>query len=666
MASTPIRNEALSKLDSQLTCAVCLERYTDPRTLPCAHSYCTECIGRFPVEVENGQHYVRCPLCRRLAQLGNDGPFALPIAFHINNLKEIDKLLKTTPTVRLCRIHGNEPMEFYCETCEEHICFKCCTEETHHQHRCERARDTFAKHTQQIEACLQPLKKRIDEVEQTLARFDTREREIRKNGEAVQEEIDKTYHDLVNQLQESRRKSSQVASTILEEKLQLHSLQRANVEAVLVRLKNCRDFVEEELRSRDGYQIQAAKKHLVKRIHGTFSEIKMRNMLPVQAPNSAFTADKSTPSACCRIGDFSSKQSFSFPGLLSVDVPSHVLVYRQVEVPITTPISLSASRLCCQLLSAQNKDAKHAVCPVYAVGDGQFRFTFLSSTAGLYQLRVLVDEDDVYGSPFSVHVVEWKRQNLESFARGLSCPYGIAVTADGQQVIVSEWGDHCVAVLSCTGQVVKKFGGRTSDCKYPWGVALSDDGCVFVATDKGTLRKFSLNSSYEASYNKLGVGVAVHPHSGKVFCTNHVKHKITVLNSDLTYCYCFGNEQLLTFPCDIAIDTKGMVYVADRDGGVVLKFTPKGKHLSTIGSIGEQHHHLGWPLGICIDSNDVMYVADEKKRQVIMFTVEGRFLGNVGYCGKLLLDPRKVAADKIGNVYVCDHSGEVLVSRPLY
>ena len=49
MASTPVRNEALSKLDSQLTCTICLERYTDPRTLPCAHSYCMECISHFLV-----------------------------------------------------------------------------------------------------------------------------------------------------------------------------------------------------------------------------------------------------------------------------------------------------------------------------------------------------------------------------------------------------------------------------------------------------------------------------------------------------------------------------------------------------------------------------------------------------------------------------------------
>ena len=59
------------------------------------------------------------------------------------------------------------------------------------------------------------------------------------------------------------------------------------------------------------------------------------------------------------------------------------------------------------------------MCPVIDVGDGQFRVMIWSSTAGLHQLRVLADGMDIYGSPFSVCVTEWKRQQLVSFAKGL-------------------------------------------------------------------------------------------------------------------------------------------------------------------------------------------------------------------------------------------------------
>ena len=73
---------------------------------------------------------------------------------------------------------------------------------------------------------------------------------------------------------------------------------------------------------------------------------------------------------------------------------------------------------------------------------------------------------------------------------------------------------------------------------------------------------------------------------------------------------------------------------------------------------------FGRPLAIAIDSNDIMYITEVNKHQVMMFTAEGEFLESFGRSGKRLLDPRGVAVDKTGNVYVCDHSGEVLVSKP--
>ena len=86
-----------AKLESQLTCAICLDRYNDPRMLPCAHSYCKDCIDRLPVELENGRHVVKCPTCRKPTLLEDEGTSALPIAFYINNMMEIhsDELQKS-------------------------------------------------------------------------------------------------------------------------------------------------------------------------------------------------------------------------------------------------------------------------------------------------------------------------------------------------------------------------------------------------------------------------------------------------------------------------------------------------------------------------------------------------------------------------------------------
>ena len=665
MAATgPVHRTALIKLDAQLTCAICLDRYTDPRLLPCVHSYCRDCIDHLPVELDNGRHVVRCPSCRKATRLSERGAAALPVNFHINNLLDIDELLKKTSLtngeLRTCHgAHNDRPKDIYCDTCEELVCLKCVSE-SHSNHEYDRAEYLFTKHKKQIEACLQPVKKLIVKVEQTLTRFDNKEREMREQGKAAQKKIDDTYQQLVNELQESRRKLSQEAATDLQEKLQLHSMQRGNVEAVLVQLKSCCEFVEEELRSQLQYQIQAAKKQLVKRINDTHSEVKVSELQPAQEPNIVFTANKNTLSACRHIGDISSKHSFLCPGLFSVDLPSTIMYRKAETMVLTAPISLSASRLCCQLTPAQGRGANPVVCPVTGVRGSQFSVSIQPFATGPHHLRVLVDGVNIYGSPFAVHVTEWNMSNFVTFAKGCNRPTGVAVTDDGQNVVVTEWSGHRVTVFSSTGEVVRKFdrhGNGPGEFNNPWGVAVSADKHIFVANRYGMMQKLSF-SFYEASANVHGCGVAIHS-NGKIFTTVGVK-KIQVFNDDLSPSYSFSGKNAGRL-VDISIDTKGMVYVTDGDKGNVLKFTPEGKYLATIGSKGEKPNQFASPIGICIDSSDIVYVTDSDKHKVMVFTTEGEFLG----CVDGIPDPRGVAADKTGNVYVCDvKNGEVLVSRP--
>ena len=47
---------ALKELDEQLTCNVCLDQYTNPKTLPCLHSFCLKCIEKLPQEPQVQTH----------------------------------------------------------------------------------------------------------------------------------------------------------------------------------------------------------------------------------------------------------------------------------------------------------------------------------------------------------------------------------------------------------------------------------------------------------------------------------------------------------------------------------------------------------------------------------------------------------------------------------
>ena len=280
---------------------------------------------------------------------------------------------------------------------------------------------------------------------------------------------------------------------------------------------------------------------------------------------------------------------------------------------------------------------------------------------------MLVEGVDIYGSPFSVHVTKWKRHDLVRLAEDFRGPWGIAVTNDGQYLVITEMRSHCVTVLSSTGEVVKKIEGD-SEFVGPCGIAVSADNRIFVAYKSGRLRVLDCSSSYEASCKVKCTGVAVH--NGQVYCINDTV--ITVLNAynltplDATMCkYNNTFDGFLAHFCNINTDRNGVLYaighyVFDQHMRVV-KYTHDKERFTTVSD-----EQFGDPFDVCIDSDDIMYVTDRREHKVMAFSVkEGQYLGSFGRSGRSPLNPYGVAVDKTGKVYVCDYvTGEVLVSRP--
>ncbi|CAF0953479.1 unnamed protein product [Brachionus calyciflorus] len=57
----------MNQLDDILNCSICLDRYKEPKILPCHHSFCAECINRLKI---NGS--VTCPNCRLVHDASKD------------------------------------------------------------------------------------------------------------------------------------------------------------------------------------------------------------------------------------------------------------------------------------------------------------------------------------------------------------------------------------------------------------------------------------------------------------------------------------------------------------------------------------------------------------------------------------------------------------------
>ena len=60
-----------NKLSKHLECAICLERFKEPKMLSCQHTYCKMCLERLVTTNGQGKYEVTCPECRRETEVRN-------------------------------------------------------------------------------------------------------------------------------------------------------------------------------------------------------------------------------------------------------------------------------------------------------------------------------------------------------------------------------------------------------------------------------------------------------------------------------------------------------------------------------------------------------------------------------------------------------------------
>ena len=79
----------LDNLHDEVSCSVCMCTFTDPKQLPCLHSFCLHCLNG--IQRSSGVHSkITCPECRRQFQIpGSGNPSELPTNFRINSLLDV-------------------------------------------------------------------------------------------------------------------------------------------------------------------------------------------------------------------------------------------------------------------------------------------------------------------------------------------------------------------------------------------------------------------------------------------------------------------------------------------------------------------------------------------------------------------------------------------------
>ena len=109
----------LNNLHEEVSCSVCMCKYTDPKQLPCLHSFCLHCLNGIQ-RTSGRRDKIACPECRQEFNVPDNGNLAaLPTNFRINSLLDVLAIKECNTTGVKC---GN------CDerTKQSHYCFQCC------------------------------------------------------------------------------------------------------------------------------------------------------------------------------------------------------------------------------------------------------------------------------------------------------------------------------------------------------------------------------------------------------------------------------------------------------------------------------------------------------------------------------------------------------------
>ena len=564
--------EVLKKLfEEQLNCSICLDTYTDPKLLQCFHVYCRQCLVPLVDRDQQGRLGLSCPICRQVTPIPDRGVAGLQPAFHINHLLEVKESLQKVenpvptlegaakdpeivePYFRFCFEHPEEELRLYCETCGELVCVQCAVKDgKHHDHDCAGLKKAFKKYKGEISSSLEPMEGQVTAIEKALTQLDACCREISDQRAVTEDNIHVTFRRLREVLNVRETELIGRLHELTQEKLKGLAAQRDQIETTLAQLHSCLHFMRESLRPGNEEDVLMMKANTASRVKELTTPFQPDFLEPSTKADIAFSAPAVT-AVCQNYG-----QVFS-PG--SPDPSKCHIAGKGAEAAVVGEKSTAnlkainfAGKPCeepmisleCELVS--EIAGTRTSCSVERRGQSQYEISYQPTIKGRHQLHIKVQGQHIRGSPLSLAAkspVEKLGDPILTINE-VDGPRGVVVNQRGE-VVVAEWGGHCVSVFSPSGEKLQSFGKRGSgqgEFDYPRGVAVDGEGNILVVDGNNhRIQKLTAEGQFLAAVGTRGSGplqfsfpteITYNAKNRMVYVVEGWNHRVQILNSDLT------------------------------------------------------------------------------------------------------------------------------------
>ena len=689
--------ETIKKLEERLKCAICLDTYTDPKLLQCFHVFCRDCLVRLVVRDQQGQLSLTCPNCRQATPIPANGVTGLQSANDFLEIMKEHKKPKDSTTSQegnvtcpnpskkvspYCSVHADKELELYCETCGELICFHCSLRgQKHRSHEYDLISSCYEMYKREMTSSLEPMEKQLTTVKKALADLDVRYGEISDQRAAIEADIHRTTQRLHEIIDVRKTELINQLHQETQEKLKGLAVQRDELETILAKLSSCLEFVRESLETSSQGEVMKMKTTIIKQVKELTATLQPDVLKPNTEADIEFIASTDVTAMCENYGQI------GVPG--SPDPSLCHATGKGLEVAVVGEESTAIVQandfkgepckkqvtLQCELVSELTGVVVRG--NVRRRGESQYEINYQPTIKGRHQLLIKIEDQHIRGSPFPV-TAKMSVEKLGTPIRtigGLNHPWGVVVNRKGEMV-VTEFDEHCVTVLSPSGEKIQSFGTHGSgqgQFDNPHGVVVDSDGNFLVVDGfNHRIQKFAGDGRFLAAVGTVGEGplqftgptsIAFNAANNKIYVADFCNNRIQVLNSDLTFLSTFGgrgsSKGQFDRPFGVSCDSSGQIFIADYGNHRIQVFTADGRFVRMFGQGGSSRGELNKPICIFVDVDGVVYVSENENHRISVFTSEGRFVTSFGSKGEgpgQFKTPRSIAVDNSGVVYVCDFS----------
>ena len=639
----------LDNLHDEVSCSVCMCTYTDPKQLPCLHSFCLHCLNGIQ-RTSGARGKITCPECRRQFQIhGSGNPSELPTNFRINSLLDVLAVRECSTSNVICgncdkrsaqtlycfqccsfwceecilghniirtnkehrtlalkdfqdqdieallrrpafcqkELHEQEELKFFCKKCEMAICSTCAMtlHEGHGKMLLQEA--TNARKTK-INSMIKSLKDKVLEKRKEVEQFNQKSMEVQAKVTDVKSQVQTNVDQMIAIIEARKQDVFDAVDDQAKKSLETLSQKKGEVENQVKIIESAIEQTESLMKRNFSTEILGFKE--------TFDKI-------LQEQDTQENRDtECTPR-------FSFTKSERLINVLNSEGIGHVkTVFSETKW---------------EQSGAKGKGSSIVIDGNKGANDRDSHLETQVQTKLYIPVLSFGQEGESVGE--------------------FNGPWGLAVN-DRDEIAVTELFNHRVSVFSSDGTHLRSFGSEgqnNGEFNQPSGIAFDSLGNIVVADcENHRVQVFDRNGKFLGKFGDYGSldhqlekpeGLSING-NGDIIVTDYGNKLIKIFSSCGEYLRKFGAAGSLVSPYH-CIQYGQYFIVSDWGNNSIKIFDLEGKFISKFGKKGNKDGEFDEPSYLSVDKEGLLMVCDSGNHRVQVFELSGKFVRKFGSKG---------------------------------